>query len=67
MDLTSCKISTLVNIQDWQRRNHAGRVADQADLRRRLSELEANHAKLLDVLSKLPETIRFARNSLMHM
>ena len=67
MDLTSCKISTLINIQDWLRRNHAGRAADQDDLRRRLSELEANHAKLVDTLSTLPEIIRIACDALTNM
>jgi hypothetical protein len=48
--LTISKISSLVVIQDWQKRNDDCREADRQILDDRLSELEANQEKLREVL-----------------
>ena len=49
-DLTSNKISALINIQDWQLKQEKGRAVDQEHLYRRLNDLESNQYRLEEVL-----------------
>jgi hypothetical protein len=51
LTLKNKKISTSVNAQDWQQKNDHARAVDQSELLERLAGLEANQAKLMEILS----------------
>ena len=45
------QVTSLVNIQDWQRQNDEARLKDQNALHARLKDLESNQKDLKEILS----------------
>src|SRR5262245_38950814 len=58
------QISAFINISEWQRNVDIARVKDQKELNSRLSDLEANQAKLVETLGNAFRLLQIFRSHL---